>query len=80
MADFESGIDGPGQDAGQQSIFDFVRKFDGTRRVYDKTTAFHSNHITSSGDGDWRTHFDEHEAAQINNLSGAWLEKYGHEV
>jgi hypothetical protein len=80
ISNLESGMDGRRRDSDQQSIFDFVKKFDGTHRVYDKTTAFHSNHITSSGDGEWRTYFDEHEAAQIYDLSSAWLMKYGYEV
>lgn len=65
---------------GNSSRFDTVRNFDGTYRVYDTTTAFQSNHITSSKDGEWRTYFDKNQLEQINALSKEWLSKHGYEI
>jgi hypothetical protein len=67
-------------DPEHSSKYDSVRNRDGTYRTYEKATGFQSNHITSSGDGEWKTYFDKSKVEQIINLSRDWLLRYGYEV
>lgn len=75
-------VDSNGQiiDAEQRSKFEAVRNDDGTYRIYDKTTAFQSNHITSKKDGEWKTHFKKKQSDKLSNLSRKWLLKYGYKI
>lgn len=75
-------VDDKGRVIGEEnsSRFNTVRNFDGTYRVYDTTTAFQSNHITSSKDGEWRTYFDENRLEKINELSKEWLLNHGYKI
>lgn len=64
----------------QQSKFNTIKNFDGTYRVYDKTTAFQSGHITSTTEGEWKTHFSENQIGRINSITREWLLKYGYKI
>lgn len=64
----------------QKLKYDAIRNADGTYRIYDKTTAFQSNHITSNSDGEWKTYFKKKQSDKLNNLSRKWLVKYGYKV
>jgi len=63
-----------------QKNYDTVRNRDGTYRIFDKTTSFQTNHITSAKDGEWKTHFNNEQIEQIISLSEDWLKKYGYTV
>jgi hypothetical protein len=62
------------------SKYKFGRNSDGTYKTYEKATGFQSNHITSSGDGEWKTYFDKSKVEQIIGLSREWLLRYGYKV
>ena len=64
----------------QKSKFETVKNLDGTYRVYDKTTAFQSDHITSTKDGEWKTHFGNNQIDRINSITKDWLLRYGYKV
>lgn len=67
-------------DPEHSSKFQSVKNRDGTYRTYEKATGFQSNHITSSGDGEWKTYFDKSKADKLIELSSDWLLRYGYEV
>ena len=67
-------------DPEQSSKFQPLKNRDGTYRTYEKATGFQSNHITSSGDGEWKTYFDKSKTDKLIELSRDWLLKYGYEV
>lgn len=67
-------------DPEHSSKFDSVQNRDGTYRAYEKATGFQSNHITSSGDGEWKTYFDNSKAERLIELSREWLLRYGYEL
>jgi len=75
-------LDANGQIEGdeQQSKFEAIKNLDGTYRIYDKTTAFQSNHITSTGDGEWRTVFDKDQIEKVNSISKEWLLRHGYTI
>jgi hypothetical protein len=75
-------IDKNGQIEGVEEKLKFssVRNLDGTYRVFEKNTAFQSNHITSTKDGEWKKQFDKSRVDQLNKLSKEWLFKYGYKV
>jgi hypothetical protein len=75
-------LDSSGQviSAEHRSKFDAVRKGDGTYCVFDKTTAFQSDHITSTNDGEWKTYFSKKRSEKLNKLSRKWLLKYGYKI
>jgi hypothetical protein len=62
----------------QKSKFETVKNLDGTYRVYDKTTAFQSDHITSTKAGEWKTHFGKDQIERINGITKDWLLKHGY--
>jgi Sulfotransferase domain len=64
----------------KKSKFETVKNLDGTYRVYDKTTAFQSDHITSTRDGEWKTHFGKDQIERINGITKDWLLKHGYKV
>ncbi|HTN93022.1 MAG TPA: sulfotransferase domain-containing protein [Gallionella sp.] len=64
----------------QQSRFETVKNLDGTYRVYDKTTAFQSDHITSTKSGEWKTQFGQNQIDRIDNMTKDWLLRYGYKV
>jgi Sulfotransferase domain len=80
MSDVKLDSEGRIIDSKLQSEFETVQNLDGTFRIYDKTTAFQSNHITSNADGEWRTYFDKNQIAMLNGLSRKWLLKYGYKI
>lgn len=57
-----------------------VENLDGTRRLYEKATAFQSDHITSTRDGEWKSLLDKNKAELLNNLTKEWLLKYGYKI
>ena len=63
-----------------KSRFETVKNLDGTYRVYDKTTAFQSDHITSTKDGEWKTHFAQDQLDRINSITKDWLLRYGYKI
>ncbi|RMH13514.1 MAG: hypothetical protein D6698_13935 [Gammaproteobacteria bacterium] len=48
--------------------------------VYDRRTSFHSGHLTSSNEDEWREYFTPEQQATLNELCGSWLERYGFAV
>ncbi len=54
-----------------------VMNSDGSYRSFDRSTGFQSNHITSMGDGEWRTGLTEEQQGELMELAGEWLEKHG---
>jgi hypothetical protein len=64
----------------QKSKFETVKNRDGTYRVYEKTTAFQSNHITATRDGEWKTYFGKNQIDRINNITKEWLLRHGYKV
>lgn len=75
-------LDAQGQVENEEhkSRFETVRNLDGTYRVYDKTTAFQSDHITSTKSGEWRTHFRQDQVDKIDSLTRDWLLRYGYKI
>jgi len=66
--------------AKHQEKYDAVRNRDGTFRIFDKTTSFQTNHITSEKDGEWKTDFSSEQIELINRLSREWLQRYDYEI
>lgn len=64
----------------KKSKFETVKNLDGTYRVYDKTTAFQSDHITSTKAGEWKTHFGKDQVERINGITRDWLLKHGYKA
>jgi hypothetical protein len=60
--------------------FEVVENYDGTFRVFDKMTAFQSDHITSQKDGEWRACLTEEQIAQLNDVAKNWLMKYNYGI
>jgi hypothetical protein len=73
-------VNGQVEGVEQQLKFASVRNLDGTYRVFEKTTSFQSNHITSTKDGEWKAQFDKYQTEQLIDLSRAWLVKYGYKI
>jgi Sulfotransferase domain len=80
MSKIKIGKNGQIEGAEEKSKFDSIRNLDGTYRLYEKNTAFQSNHITSTKDGEWRKLFDKNRTDQLIQLSKEWLLRYGYKV
>lgn len=55
-------------------------RFDGSHRLYDHTTGFQSNHITTGKEGEWRRKLSRKQKIALNELTGFWLKKYNFPV
>lgn len=66
--------------AKHKAKYDAVQNKDGSFRIFDKSTSFQSNHITSKGEGEWRSVFTEEQTTRINALTADWLARYGYVV
>ena len=51
--------------------------FDGSHRIYDQTTGFQSNHITTGKEGEWRIQLESQQQKALMELATPWLRKYG---
>lgn len=80
MSDVRVDASGEVKGAKLQSKFTSVPNLDGTYRVYDKSTAFQSNHITSKSDDEWRTFFNAEQLQQMNEIAKTWLERHGYAI
>jgi len=80
MSKVKLATDGQIEGNEQQSKFVSIKNLDGTYRIYDKSTAFQSNHITSTGDGEWRTVFDKEQIDKVNSISKEWLLRHGYKI
>jgi hypothetical protein len=69
------GSDTPALRPELQKDFELIPNLDGSFRIYDKKTAFQSNHITESG-ARWRTELTEEQKNRLMKLSSKWLTKY----
>jgi|GEM_PF-1315418 len=56
--------------------YQVVENVDKSYRVFDSSTGFQSNHITSKENGTWRTEFTAQEKKLMMKLVTPWLEKY----
>jgi hypothetical protein len=73
-------LDNNGQIEGieQKLKFDSIKNPDGSYRVFDKSTAFQTNHITSTKIGEWKSQFDKNKTDLLIHLSREWLLKHGY--
>jgi len=55
-----------------------IRNLDGSVRGYDYKTGFQSGHITSREEGEWRDALSAEQKQQVNQLTTAWLKRYGY--
>jgi len=61
----------------QASKYATVSRFDGSHRIYDRTTGFQSNHITTGKEGEWRSQLGPRQQEALMKLTSSWLKKYG---
>ncbi len=61
----------------EASRFLTLPRLDGSYRVYDNSTGFQSNHITTGKDGEWKIHLKPEQQNKLMELTVPWLEKYG---
>ena len=65
------------QSEAQAARYAAVPRFDGSHRIYDQTTGFQSNHITTGKEGEWRNQLEPHQQKALMELATPWLRKYG---
>jgi hypothetical protein len=53
-----------------------AQNLDGSVRMYDSTTGFQSNHISSTRDGEWRTRLSREQQSTLMEISADWLARY----
>lgn len=80
LADIKVDREGKIKGAKYKEKYDAVRNRDGTYRVFDKTTSFQTNHITSERDREWEEYFNKEQVAQITDLSREWLIKHNYAI
>ena len=54
-----------------------IQNVDGSYRVFDSSTGFQSEHITTGREGAWRSELSAEEQERMMQLVAPWLEKYG---
>ncbi len=57
--------------------FDIVQNLDGSFRVFDRSTGFQTNHITSQNEDDWKQVLTEEQMKLLTKITGQWLAEYG---
>lgn len=63
-------------DASLRKDFETVGNFDGSFRLYDKRSAFQTNHVTGSGER-WKSFLSDEQQTRLMALTKEWLVKYG---
>lgn len=64
------------QSEAQASRYTALPRLDGSHRIYDHTTGFQSNHITTGKDGEWRNKLGPKQKKVLMELVTPWLRKY----
>jgi len=65
------------QSKAQAMRYAAVPRFDGSHRIYDHSTGFQSNHITTGKEGEWREQLTTEQQKALMELTAPWLKKYG---
>ena len=60
----------------ESAQFTSLQRLDGSYRIYDYSTGFQSNHITSGKDGEWKEYLDAAQKKKLLELTSQWLQKY----
>lgn len=61
----------------QAQRYTALPQFDGSHRVYDHTTGFQSNHMTTGKDGEWRRQLNSQQQHELLGITKPWLIKHG---
>ncbi|HFD79129.1 MAG TPA: hypothetical protein ENK05_01890 [Gammaproteobacteria bacterium] len=62
---------------GDTSRYSSAPRLDGSYRVYDKSTGFQSNHITTRKEGEWRHGLSQPQRETLMRTVSPWLIKHG---
>lgn len=72
------GLDQEGKllDESKSNEFSSARNLDGSFRIYDHSTGFQTNHISSNKDGEWREVLTDSQQAALITATREWLVRY----
>lgn len=56
--------------------YETITNVDGSERIFDRSSGFQSNHITTGHDGSWRSELSEQQQDVMMKAVATWLEKH----